>query len=141
MGRASRSFYPRIPCRQGGEVLKKRRESCTTKACLDYLRVMENSGKIAWVQRMNSGAIPTSYGGRKRIVKLCRPGTADIYVRLNNGRTLWIENKKPEKDLEDEQKEFKVRMEKIGDIYITIRSLNELIDATEEILIQNRFPG
>lgn len=118
-------------CREGGERLKKRRETCITKACLDYLKVLENGRQITWCQRMNSGAILTSYGGRQRLIKLCRPGTADIYVRLNNGRTVWIENKMPKKGLEVVQKEFKARMEAIGDTYVVVRNIQELQQALQ----------
>jgi len=117
-----------IPCRPGGERLKKRRETNITRACLDYLRVLENAKQIAWAQRMNSGKVRIE----RRSITLCRAGTADIYVRLNNGFTVWIENKMPGETLKPDQIEFKNRMEEIGDSYLIITSIQEfrlLIDS------------
>jgi hypothetical protein len=127
MTRRNWPYAPRYRCREGGGLLKKRRESGITKACLDYLRVLENSKQIAWAQRMNSGKAFTG----KRSITLCRPGTADIMIRLNNGHTIHCENKMPGEGLADIQKEFKARMEAIGDTYIVIHSCQELRDFME----------
>jgi hypothetical protein len=118
--------------RQGGECIRKRSEASLTRACLDYLRLLENSKRIAWYQRMNSGAIRSG----KYFIKLCRAGTADLVIRLLNGHTIWAEAKLPGFSPTDIQQEFRAKMESLGDSYIVIHSLEELRGALDSIFIR-----
>jgi len=103
--------------------MHKRNESSAVTAILSFLQCLENSGKICHVDRLNSGVIYAH--GRK--IRLCRPGTADIYVVLNNGGIVWIEVKagKGEQD-PGSQAKFQRKMEKAGHKYIIARSTDDI---------------
>lgn len=106
---------------------KKRTESQLTSACLNWLMCQENIGNIAWVDRINSGSIVERRGKKTYRIRLARPGTADIYVRLNDGKTIWLETKNDYGKQTSDQVAFMKKMEAIGDEYFIIRDLDELV--------------
>ena len=61
----------------------------------------------ARVERLNSGAVRAEYGGRTRFVRFTFPGCPDLVALLKDGRTLWIECKKPGGKLSGPQAKFK----------------------------------
>lgn len=67
------------------------------KACLEYLRV-----RSFFAERINSGKIIADYGGKKRMIHLCTPGTPDIIacIPVNGvGVFVGIELKKDSKEI------------------------------------------
>ena len=77
---------------QGARASAARRtpEAVVLRAILDYLKIDK---RVRWVQRMNSGAIPVEGG---RFVRFGFPGCPDILGQMRDGRTLWIEVKRPQ---------------------------------------------
>lgn len=115
--------------KDGGQTYKKRNESSLLTACLDYLKCLENQGKISWVDRLNSGFV---FMGRRRI-RLCRPGTADAYFITKTGHMTWIESKFTT-ELSDKQKEFRQIVEAAGHDYWVIRSIDDLMARVKYLL-------
>lgn len=98
---------------------KKRTESSIVTAILKYLTCQENSKKIAWVDRLNSGRMVFKRGNRFQSIRMCRPGTPDIYVLLNTGGVLWLECKNTGKQ-EIEQYEFDEMVSRLPNHYYYI---------------------
>ena len=116
--------------------MKKRNESSTVTAILQYLQCQENSGKIAWVDRLNSGMITTfkryrtkagenkEYWGKRR---WCRPGTPDIICLFKTGGILWLEVKTDTGRQELEQKQFENMVNKLPmHHYFIVRNLDDV---------------
>jgi hypothetical protein len=105
-----------------------RKEKDVLTACLKTLKLYENARVVSFFMRMNSGIIPmASKDGKVRKIRMCRSGTADIYVRLNNGQTLWVEAKRPGETQRPDQIIFQKRMEAIGDVYMVVESVHDLM--------------
>lgn len=85
---------------------RKRSESSIVTACCNYLQVLMNNKKIAWFSRLQSGAIGFGYGKNRRFVRLCKAGTPDIMVILDNGFVWWFECKTDVGKQSKEQIEF-----------------------------------
>jgi hypothetical protein len=96
-------------------------EAEVLRACLDYLAVR---GIFAW--RNNSGAVPLEGG---RFIRFGYKGSPDILGILPGGKMLCIECKSARGKLSEEQKNFKVRVEKSGGIYIIARGIEDLEEA------------
>ena len=104
---------------------KKRTESSLVTACLGYLQCLENAGSIKYVDRRNSGR----FFKDGRMALMCRPGTPDIVVYLNNGKTLHIECKIDDEVLSGSQVKFRAMIDELYyHHFILIRSTNELKD-------------
>lgn len=108
--------------RAGGQNYSKRKESNLLTACLNYLAVLENKKEIVWVDRLNSGKIFTG----KYMIRLCRKGTPDAYMLLNNGKIIFLETKFST-DLSPEQRDFKIRVEGVGHQYWIVKNIDDLI--------------
>lgn len=85
------------------------------------------------VIRMNTGQ--ANMGGRR--VKFGYPGIADLFVRVRGPKcqvhgVLWIELKAGTKQSEA-QIAFQQQAEKWGDRYIVAKSVDDVLDALEEI--------
>lgn len=108
--------------------MKKRNESSIVTAILRYLQVQENSKKIEYVDRCNSGIV---FCGNRRI-RLHREGFPDILVILKNttgrSRFIFIECKIGKNQLSDGQKNFKEMVERAGHIYIIARQLDDILN-------------
>lgn len=74
------------------------------------------------VYRMNSGQ------GRYNI-KLAPAGTPDLLCIMDNGRSLWIEVKQPDKEATEIQKEMHHKLRMAGQQVIVAHSLDEVIKA------------
>jgi len=113
-----------------------RSEKHIKKACLDYLRTLENQGLITWVDRLNSGKFYIRRIARKgRLINGCRAGTPDSYVILNDGRMLWIEYKAKDGKITQYQHDFARMVTGVGHLYLVIRSLDELMERMAEIMV------
>jgi len=97
-------------------------EKSVQKAIIDYLTL-----RRVWVVRMNTGAIVSEYKGKTRLHKYGYPGMADLYVRTPSSVTLWIECKSSIGKQSDLQRQFQMRVETLGDIYVLARSVDDVI--------------
>lgn len=105
--------------------MKKRTESATVTAILKYCQCLENSGKIKWCDRLNSGAVLIG----KRRVRLCRVGTPDIMLILNDGFMVWVEVKHGSGKQRKEQIEFEMMIKPFWNHeYVLVKSLDNLCD-------------
>lgn len=109
---------------------------------LDFLKI---NSKVAWVERMNTGATISHYKGKKRFIRFSFKGCSDIIGQLKNGRFFAIEVKKPEyykngekkdcrKKLSQEQAEFISTVGKNGGLAIVADDLvilKKIFDAVE----------
>ena len=100
--------FSRIPTPEGGVV----------KAVLELLTCHQ---KVAWAQRMNTGALKT----KDRFVRFGFRGCADIIGQLKDGRFLAIECKSHRGLLTDEQEAFLERVRKYGGISGLARSVDD----------------
>lgn len=99
--------------------MKKRNESSIVTAILKYLQCLENSGKIVYCDRLNSGRVVFKRGNKFQSVRLCRAGTPDIMVLLKTG-VLWLEIKDDKGKQEIEQKQFENMVTKLPNHYYHI---------------------
>jgi hypothetical protein len=60
----------------------------------------------------------------------CYPGVADLYA-IKDGRSVWIEVKRPGGRQSDDQAQFQSEVEKHGGIYILARSVEDVKGAIE----------
>ena len=112
----------------------KRNESSILTSILGYLQVLENSGKIVHVDRLNSGAVRTTHKSR---IRLCRPGTPDCYAVLKDGSILWIEAKNEKGKLNENQSQFRAKMIAVGHYWLLARSVDDVM----EFIVQKDFPA
>jgi len=85
-------------------------------AILDAIRrVLKIHPKVAWFERMNSGAHVAGEGKDRRFVRYGFKGCPDLVVGMKDGKTAWIEVKRPTGRLSDDQSAFleKCRKNKI----------------------------
>lgn len=109
-----------------------RKESDLKRACFDYLRVMENLGRIRWHDRLNSGEIFVH--GRK--IQLCREGTADGWFLTNNWNFIFFETKVLDRKMSEAQTLFKLRVSGTLVFYWEIRSIDQFINECRNIKIK-----
>ena len=111
-----------------GMVFRKRNEKTVMRECMNVLQVLKNSGEVVWFDRLNSGKVCIQEPYRRpRWVKLCEEGTPDIYCRLPNGNTVWIETKSNTGKLSKAQIDFRLQAELLGDTYLIIRRVEDLL--------------
>lgn len=104
---------------------KKRNESALVTAVLKYMQCLENSKRIAWVDRLNSGTI--KFNGR--LFRGCRAGTPDIYAIMNFGNMIWIECKSEKGKWYKSQKDFcNMCWQFDSHIYLVVNSVDSLIE-------------
>ena len=99
-------------------------EHQTQAAILRYLAI---SPRVAWAQRMNTGAIKIPVpGGRDRFVRFGFPGCPDILGQLTDGRLLAIEVKSPSGRASEAQEAFLALVATHGGVAIMARSVTDL---------------
>ncbi len=118
--------------------MKKRTESNLVTAILMYCQVLENAGRIMWVDRLNSGdtTVVKKYrlksGATKQYthkIRGCRPGTPDIYIILIDGKMLWVEAKTNKGKLSKAQEDWKFMISQCSShIHVTVRDLDGLLE-------------
>ena len=94
------------------------KESEIQKQIVDYLEAMNFI-----VLRTNSGQIHIG----NRWIMLCKAGTSDLTCMDTRGRFIAIETKRPGKDLTEEQKRYKKRVEDRNGIYIKADCLGDVV--------------
>lgn len=97
-------------------------ESAIQKQILLYL-----SKRGIWHRRFNSGI--ANMGGR--YVRFGTPGLPDIMARTKQS-IVWIEVKQPGKYLTVEQRAWKAECEQFGDVHITARSVEDVMQLFEK---------
>lgn len=95
------------------------RETDIQRQILDYLKAIK---VYAW--RQNTMGVPLKGGGFRPASKT---GVSDIIGVLSGGQALFIEVKQPKKDLTENQKQFKIEVERQGALHITAHSVEEVI--------------
>lgn len=103
-------------------------ESSLQKACLQYLSMLPES----FFDRCNTGAVVGEYKGRRRFTRFGRPGQPDI-VGCHRGRYVSFEVKGLKGKQNSNQLEFERRVKAAGGFYRVVRSVDELIEAIDEL--------
>lgn len=99
-------------------------EHQTQGAILRYLSV---SPRVAWAERMNTGAIKIpAANGRDRFVRFGFPGCPDILGQLTDGRLLAIEVKSPTGRATEAQGAFLALVATHGGVAGVVRSVDAL---------------
>ncbi len=96
------------------------KESEAQKAIMEWL---------AWQRvfhwRNNTGAMVSEYKGVKRFMRFGSVGSPDIFA-MRNGKCYGIEVKAEKGRQSDAQKEFQVRFEAAGGVYILAKGIDEV---------------
>jgi hypothetical protein len=82
--------------------------------------------KVAWYERINSGAYTVGEGASKRYVRFGFEGCSDIIGQLKDGRFLAIEVKRAAGTLSKAQSAFLERVRGNGGIAFVARSISDL---------------
>ncbi len=99
-------------------------EAQTQQSILRYLAI---SPRVAWAQRMNTGAIKIPVpGGRDRFVRFGFPGCPDILGQLIDGRLLAVEVKSPSGRASEAQEAFLALVATHGGVAVLARSTGDL---------------
>jgi hypothetical protein len=112
-------------------------EAALQRLILDWL-----AANRIWFERRNTGAMVSSYGGKKRLTKFSQPGTADIMATRRSYwaeektpivpatcQVIWIEVKAPKGKQSETQKLFQQEVEAAGHVYVLAYSLEDVIEA------------
>jgi hypothetical protein len=100
---------------------KQTPETNLTSAIKERLGYLENSKELYFI-RNNTGA--TKVGAR--FFQFGRAGTSDFIIFMRGGRTIFLEAKAGKNTLNDNQKEFKAKIEGLGYEYEVIKDINYL---------------
>lgn len=95
-------------------------EHDTQAAILDYLAYRRI---FHW--RNNTGAMRSEYNGKARFFRFGAVGSPDIFA-LKAGTCYGIEVKGEKGKQSDAQKEFQVRFEAAGGVYVLARSIDDV---------------
>jgi hypothetical protein len=98
------------------------KESQTQSAIEQYLRILENQGKLVY-QKNNSGAFRTERGS---FIRYGKAGSPDFLVFLKDGACLHLEIKNEKGELTKNQLDYALKMDKLGHCYEVARSLDEV---------------
>lgn len=103
-------------------------ESDVLRAVLDYAARLGGYG-----YRQNSGAVVSTYKGKKRFIRYGEPGASDT-VLVIRGVTLFVECKDETGKQSQEQKAWQYAIEAAGGVYLLARPSNwqAVIDAALE---------
>lgn len=113
--------------------LNKPKESDLKSTISDYLQILENQGLLYW-DRINSGEIlALNKDGSQRLIKLARPGTADLFF-IVFGRITFLECKRKGEKQKPEQKIFQDKIENAGAFYWLIDNFEYFKQQIDKIL-------
>ena len=102
-------------------------EKSLLRSVLFLLQAYENHGLVRHFDRLNSGASVVGSGRARRFIKMCRPGTPDVFAIRADGTVLWLELKSRTGRQTDEQSGFERKMAGVaGHIYRVVRELDEI---------------
>lgn len=105
-------------------------ESAVLAAVRRALRV---HARVAWFERMNSGAHVAGDGSSRRFVRYGFKGCPDIIGQLTDGRALYIEVKKPSGRVSDEQKAFLARAARFNAVAFVARSVSDVFAVLDAV--------
>lgn len=88
----------------------------------DVLALLRNHPRVAWVERLNSGAVKR--GGR--FVRFSWIGAPDVIGQMTDGRLLAVECKAPDGRLRTEQAAFLSKVSAAGGVALIARSAGDL---------------
>lgn len=99
----------------------------TEAAVLDAIRrALKIHPKVAWFERMNSGAYAAGEGKATRFVRFGFAGCPDIIGQLVDGRFLGIEVKRPSGRVSEAQAAFVERATKYHGVVFVARSVSDV---------------
>lgn len=108
----------------------KKRERDVLSECKALLDVYKNMGLLDY-HRISTTGIPKIGGGfRPNPMK----GFSDTIIWILNGPDLYVEIKRPGEKPSEAQLIFKSRAEKMGRVYVVVRSSVELSDLLNDVL-------
>lgn len=87
--------------------------------------------KVAWFERMNSGAHVAGEGPTKRFIRFGFVGCPDIIGQLVDGRFLGIEVKRPSGRVSPHQAAFIQRAVEHGGVAFVARSVADVFDVLD----------
>ena len=97
------------------------------------LRYLEVSPRVAWAERMNTGAIKIpAANGRDRFVRFGFPGCSDVIGMLKDGRLLAIEVKSKTGRVTDEQQKFLNLVAENKGVSLIARSVDDVMSVIEK---------
>lgn len=91
-------------------------------ALVEVLAALRNHPAVAWVERMNSGAIRVE----RRFVRFGWRGCPDVIGQLRDGRLLGVEVKAPAGRLRPAQAVFLARIRDSGGVAFVARDLRDV---------------
>ncbi len=98
-------------------------------ALLEVLKALRTHPAVAWVERMNSGAVRIA----GRFVRFGWPGCPDVLGQLKDGRLLGCEVKGPTGRLRTEQAVFLDRVRAAGGVAFVARDLRDVVRELKEM--------
>jgi len=122
----------------------RHKEKEVAKAIKGMLTLMEAAGQIVHHDRLNSGTTfsKDARTGKSYAYNMCRPGTPDLYVILNDGTILWIEAKSSIGKQSDHQVAFEHKVMCLpGHHYIIARGVSDVIDFIDKFKLYAKGRG
>jgi hypothetical protein len=109
------------------------KESDLKSSIANYLQILENQGSL-WYERLNSGELLVlNKDGSKRMVNLCRKGTAD-FITIVRSHVIFIETKSKTGKQSPEQKEFQSKVESVGALYWLVDDFDKFLTKISVVL-------
>lgn len=94
---------------------------------LQYLALLERTGRLAWHARMNAGAGRLQRGDQaSQWMRFGFPGQPDVMGQLPDGRFLALEVKRPTGRVRPEQAEFLAKVARHGGVAAVVRSVDDV---------------
>lgn len=97
------------------------KESLIQTAIEQYLKILENQGKIIYIKN-NSGALKTD----TRFIRFGKAGSPDFFIFTNDGGCLHLEVKNEKGSQNENQIEYQNKIERLGHTYFIVRSVDEV---------------
>ena len=111
--------------------LKKRNESNTITALIEYLQTLQNLGHIRWHFRIQCGAVLTAH---KTFLRLAQEGSPDLLCVTKNGVWISIEAKSAKGGQEKAQVKYEKALSGVMcHKYILARSCDDVTKVLKEI--------
>ena len=104
---------------------RNRPEQKIHQATVQYLRIMENLGKLTFFHPPNGGGRSKAEGGIFKSLGV-KPGVPDLVLLFPGGRCAFIEIKAPGGRTSEAQKEFRNQAEYFGFAYAECRAVDEV---------------
>ena len=108
-------------------VYRLRSEEISESAILAAVLIrLQYDRRVAWVERMNTGAVAVGEGKSRRFVRFGFPGCSDIIGMMKDGRFLAIEVKSRIGRATEAQAAFLERVRANGGVSGIVRSVDDL---------------